>query len=205
MNNDEHDKDQSVDFTLVAQIVESLTPLSKHDQSHVLQTVATWLKISLNPKSDRTVTNNLISDVNSIFPSQKNEKELSFTERVDISPKDFILEKSPRTDVERIACLAYYLTHYMDTPSFKTIDLSKLNTDAAQRKFSNPTQTAKNAVKNHFLVPASKKGCRQISALGEQYVNALPDREAAHGIRKKLSPRKKRRVKSSQGKSRNVK
>jgi len=47
-----------------------------------------------------------------------------------MSPKDFLLEKQPRTDVERIACLAYYLTHYRATPHFKTIDLSILNTEA---------------------------------------------------------------------------
>ena len=54
-----------------------------------------------------------------------------------MSPKEFLLEKQPRTDVERIACLAFYLTHYRDTPHFKTLELSKLNTEAAQQKFAN--------------------------------------------------------------------
>ena len=35
-----------------------------------------------------------------------------------MSPKDFLMEKAPNTDVERIACLAYYLTHYRSTPHF---------------------------------------------------------------------------------------
>src|SRR5712664_4147279 len=29
-----------------------------------------------------------------------------------VGPKQFLTEKKPRTDVERVACLAYYLAHY---------------------------------------------------------------------------------------------
>ena len=47
------------------------------------------------------------------------------------SPKDFLFRKEPNTDVERVACLAYYLTHRRGTNHFKTIDISKLNTEAA--------------------------------------------------------------------------
>src|SRR5438105_4083846 len=43
------------------------------------------------------------------------------------TPKAFLLEKRPRTDVERVACLAYYLTHYREMPEFKTNDITKLN------------------------------------------------------------------------------
>jgi hypothetical protein len=74
--------------------------------------------------------------------------------------------------------LAYYLTHYKGTPHFKTLDLSKLNTEAAQPKFANSANASNNAVKMGYLVHASK-GQRQLSAFGEQFVRALPDREAA--------------------------
>jgi hypothetical protein len=95
-----------------------------------------------------------------------------------MSPKDFLLEKEPRTDVERIACLAYYLTHYRSAPHFKTVDLSMLNTEAAQPKFANTAYSSNNAVKMGYLAP-SIKGQRQLSAVGERFVRALPDREAA--------------------------
>jgi hypothetical protein len=95
-----------------------------------------------------------------------------------MSPKDFLLEKQPRTDVERIACLAYYLTHYRGMPHFKTVDVSLLNMEAAQPKFTNAAYSANNAVKMGYLV-ASTKGRRQLSAVGERFVRALPDREAA--------------------------
>jgi hypothetical protein len=101
-----------------------------------------------------------------------------FSEDRTISPKEFMLDKKPRMDVDRIACLAYYLTHYRDTPHFKTLDLSKLNTEAAQVKFSNAAKAVNNAASAGLLVPAGS-GKKQISAIGELYVQALPDREAA--------------------------
>jgi hypothetical protein len=120
----------------------------------------------------------------------------SFSADISLSPKEFLLEKQPRTDVERIATLAYYLTHYRDTPHFKTLDISKLNTEAAQPKFSNAASSANNAVKQGYLVP-STKGQRQLSAAGERFVAALPDREEAKKAMSLNAPRRRaRRAKS---------
>jgi hypothetical protein len=115
-----------------------------------------------------------------------------FSQDRSISPKQFMVEKQPKTDVEKVACLAYYLTHYRDTPHFKTLDISKLNTDAAQVKFSNPTVAVENAVKTHYLVPATK-GNKQLGSMGEQFVQALPDREKARAIMTTARPRRRSR------------
>ena len=105
------------------------------------------------------------------------------------------MERAPKTDVERIACLAYYLTHYRGTPHFKTLDISALNTEAAQPKFSNTAYSTNNAVKLGYIVP-STKGQRQLSGLGERFVRALPDRNAAKevllSLRRKLRSKRKR-------------
>jgi hypothetical protein len=100
-------------------------------------------------------------------PQASSQPQPSFSEDRTISPKQFMLEKQPRTDVEKVACLAYYLTHYRDTPHFKTLDISKLNTEAAQIKFANPTVAVNNSEKQNYLVAATK-GSKQLSALGEQ-------------------------------------
>jgi hypothetical protein len=109
-----------------------------------------------------------------------------------MSPKEFMFLKQPRTDVERIAVLAYYLTHYRDMRHFRTLDLSKLNTEAAQPKFSNAASSANNAVKRHYLVP-STKGNRQLSAAGERFVEALPDRDAARQAMTAAQPRRRQK------------
>jgi hypothetical protein len=105
------------------------------------------------------------------------------------SPKQFLLEKQPKTDVERIACLAFYLTYFRDSPHFKTLDLAKLNTEAAQPKFSNTAFAATNAANAGYLAPALK-GMRQLSAAGEEFVRALPDRESAKAAMARARPRK---------------
>jgi hypothetical protein len=96
-----------------------------------------------------------------------------------------MLDKGPATDVERVACLAYYLTHYRNQPHFKTIDISKVNTEAAQPKFSNAALSVNNATKRGYLAPAVK-GHKQLSAAGEQFVRALPDREAARAMMQRV-------------------
>ena len=102
-------------------------------------------------------------------------------------------DKAPQSNLERAACLAYYLTHYRDTPYFKTLDISALNTEAAQPKFSNASVAVEDAMKAGLLVQATK-GNKQLSAAGELYVQSLPDRAAAkasvQGLRQKRKPRK---------------
>lgn len=115
------------------------------------------------------------------------------------TPKQFLALKAPKTDVERIAVLAYYLTFARDMQHFETKDLSDLNTEAAWPKLSNPAYAASNAQKkNGFLSPAPG-GTRQITSRGEALVNALPDREAAKaaletmpGKPRRSAPKKKK-------------
>jgi hypothetical protein len=110
------------------------------------------------------------------------------------TPKAFMAGKRPRTDMERITCLAYYLTHNRSASAFKTKDLTDLSIEAAQQKLSNPSATARNAVEHGFLALAGG-GRKQITPRGEAVVDALPDRDKVktaltdHRVRK---PRKKR-------------
>jgi len=120
----------------------------------------------------------------SIVPSDR------FSKDRDISPKEFLLKKQPRTDVERVTCLAYYLTQYREQRYFKTLDISKLNTEAAQIKFSNPAKAVDNATSYGYLAPATK-GNKQISAGGELFVDALPDRDAARAAMLNARPRRR--------------
>jgi hypothetical protein len=102
-----------------------------------------------------------------------------------------MLEKASRTDVDRVVCLAYYLSHYRDKPHFKTSDISKLNTEAAQRKLANAAYAVNNATQGGYLAQAPG-GLKQLSVLGEQYVEVLPDREAGKAVLERLRPRRSR-------------
>jgi len=75
-------------------------------------------------------------------------------------------------------------------PHFTTSDLNQLNTEAAQPRLSNPTYTVNNATKMGYVTSASK-GTKQLSAGGEQFVLALPDRDSARKAMERFRPRRR--------------
>lgn len=118
-----------------------------------------------------------------------------------MTPKEFMVAKAPTTDVERVACLAYYQTNIRNGQTFKTEDLTALNREAAQSPISNPTRAVANATsQNAYLAPAGE-GSKQITAKGEAVVEALPDRNAvaaaidAHPARRRRKKSKKKKAK----------
>jgi hypothetical protein len=122
------------------------------------------------------------------------------SKQIDTStPKAFMAAKQATSDMDRVTCLAYYLTHTRNTPTFKTDELTALNREAAGSKFSNISATARNAVASGYL-SAAGAGKKQIAVRGEAVVEALPDREKvaaaleAHPARK---PRKKRKARKA--------
>lgn len=167
------------EFEALQSIIAALRPLDQETRQRILESASTFLGLSAVTPQHRTSSS--ASFVNPAPKSVGSQPRASFSEDTNMSPKEFLVEKAPKTDVERIACLAYYLTHYKSTPHFKTLDISALNTEAAQPKFSNTAYSTNNAVKLGYIVP-STKGHRQLSALGERFVQALPDRSAAKEV-----------------------
>lgn len=180
----------SAEFAALQAVISALHTVDGAARGRILEAAATFLDIGRDSYDHSTTVRA------SPVPTETSSGQTSyppFSADTSMSPKDFLYQKQPRTDVERIAALAYYLTHYRDTPHFKTLDLSKLNTEAAQPKFSNAANSSNNAVKQGYLVPTSK-GQRQLSAAGERFVGALPDREAARLAMSTGAPRRKRRA-----------
>jgi hypothetical protein len=113
------------------------------------------------------------------------------------TPKQFLKAKLPKTDVLKVACLAYYLTTVRNKPHFKTIDLTKLNTEAGGAPLSNPSMAVANATRFNKYLSSVGKGNKQITALGEDVVVALPDEAAVkEALAHKPKPRKKRTKKA---------
>jgi hypothetical protein len=178
--------------TALHAIIEVLDRLDQDDRKRVLASV--WSFFRSDVQADLTPVNSSAPIGPDVGNSLSGGRPPFSTHSVP-TPKEFLAQKQPHTDVERIACLAFYLTHFRDTPSFRTLDLAKLNTEAAHPKFSNTAYAANNATNSGYLAPAAG-GLRQISAAGEQFVQTLPDRDAARASmakvrRRRASKRKK--------------
>ena len=174
--------DQSI-YAVVDKVIQDLLPFDPYSRLRVYRTVGTFFGFEDSyPKVARNVDSRIPANVS---------REPQFSSS-DETPKEFLLQKQPNTNVERVACLAFYLTHYRDTPHFKTIDINKLNTEAAQIKLSNPAQAVNDAVKTGYLAAATK-GMRQLSAQGERYVEALPDRDAAKDVKPRMKSKRSRK------------
>lgn len=178
------------DVEALSTIVAVLKQLEPQIQVRVLQSAQAFLGLTPQRDVPRPATQGATGSISSHGPSPTD-----FSRDRTLSPKEFLRDKHPVTDADRVACLAYYLAHYRDTPHFKTIDISTLNTEAAQRKLSNAYVAVDNAARDGYLVPATK-GRKQISAAGEKYVELLPNREAARealrAIRNKRATRKRK-------------
>ena len=172
----QRDTSVSDEAAALQHIIAELSPLSPGGRRRLIDTVCTFLGIDTLPPDRESVAiapRQVAGERASTFHFSEVEEEPSV--------KAFLLQKSPTTDVERVACLAYYLAHLRATPHFETKDITSLNTEAAQRRFSNTAVAVDNATRTGYLVP-SIKGRKQLSAIGERFVTALPDRAAAREI-----------------------
>jgi hypothetical protein len=191
--------DPNTEFTALQAVITALQPVDPAARARIFHAAATFLELDRAESGAHRPAVEYAAGTRS--PAQTAPATYpGFSEDTSLSPKEFLFQKQPRTDVERIAALAYYLTHYLDTPHFKTLDLTKLNTEAAQPKFSNAANSANNAVKQGYLVPTTK-GQRQISAAGERFVAALPDRDAARAAMAAGVPRRRARKPASKSKT----
>ena len=170
---------------VVQKVIDGLISFDNDTRFRILRTAATFYDLDVGPAPRA-------NGMGARADYSKDPGAPSFANRQELSPKEFLFQKQPKTDLERVACLAYYLTHYRDTPHFKTVDISKLNTEAAQIKLSNTAYAVANAA-NAGLLASAGKGAKQISAPGERYVDALPDRNAAKEVMASMRRRRNRR------------
>lgn len=161
---------QYKELTAMKAVLDALTGLSLEEQVRVLKWVGSKLKISQH----YTETDGI--DSSPQVPRGSGLSQPGLRESA-LTPKAFMVQKKPYTDVERVACLAYYLAHQRAAQQFKTKDITKLNAEAAQPKLSNPTVAVRNATNQNQYLTSAGKGFKQITPRGEALVGALPNRE----------------------------
>jgi hypothetical protein len=174
------------DFLALGKVLDALESLDEEKRSWVLQTAASRFSVKMNPE--------FVPGTGPKGAGEFSAGNSNIAGSGTPTPKAFIKVKNPQTDVQRISCHGYYLTKFRENPHFKTKALTELNTEAACPKFSNPAVAVDNATKAHFLAPAGQ-GNKQLTGLGEELVDALPDQEKVKVLVSEHRPRKKRKKK----------
>ena len=170
--------DYDSELEALASVLKALAPLPDDSKTFVFRTAAERLGLSCGNIRRESSTR-----------SESDQGNRSERSELTMTPKGFLRSKRPSSELQRMVCLAYYLTFVQEKPHFKTQDLTALNTDAAGGKFSNPSATVRNATSQSRFFAPGPKGTKQITSLGEDYVNALPDQDEAKTVVLSHKPR----------------
>jgi hypothetical protein len=173
---------------MIHTILKGLSGMDEADQQRVLSTVNAYFRYSPTALAPGTTTQGEGGGQGRAAGAGAGQQRTD----QQFTPEEFLEEKRPQTDVERVVCLGYYIIVHRREQGFKTKDLTALNNEANQPKIGNPTEATKNAYKSHLLVQAGQ-GQRKLSTYGRKYVEALPDRDAARALKADLPKRRTRK------------
>ncbi len=154
-------RDQDVDAEVLAEVVSSLKRLPPDKRERVIETVATFFGVGAQTRSRENASN---------------AGPFLFSKDRTPSPKQFLNDKGPRNEHDRVMCLAYYLTHYRNLSTFSVLDISKLNAEAAQSKLSSPEILfciMKATSKGLLLGGGARQASVQLTTSGEKFVHEL--------------------------------
>jgi hypothetical protein len=171
--------------TVLTTVIAALATLPKEQQQWVMQTAASRFALTVNSAAQTLPL--VPSPVAPTSPTPENPGQ---------TVKAFIKAKNPKNDMQRVACLAYYLQHRKDISTFKSKDIDEQHEAAGGIKF-NLAQAVANATNVSKYFAAAGEGKKRLTTLGEDVVEALPDLEKVKALEK--AGRRKPRVKKKRG------
>jgi hypothetical protein len=153
-------------------VVKALEPLKEPDRQWVLHAAAS--KWSLGPVVGSPAvlqqTENGGRSAASIgMPSADVQSALS---KKDV--RAFIRAKKPATDVQRVACLVYFLTQTTGQPGASAKEIGQAHTDSGASKM-NMARAIDNATRRSKYLSVRDGRQKQLTTLGEDVVDVLPD------------------------------
>lgn len=158
-------------------VVDALEPLNDAERQWVLQSAASKFTLTMQVPSAGSAGGAALLGGAVATPGAAVGGADVQAAIVKKDPRAFIRMKKPITDVQRVACLGYYLVQTVGQPGFSSKDVATVHTDSGGSAI-NMTRALDNATrKTKYL---SNRGPRekQLTTLGEDVVNALPDQAA---------------------------
>lgn len=146
-------------------ILQQLHPLSPEERNRLLDAISAYFG-RLEP--------NQIAPRSMYVPAPSRTNSVPFSVVRDISLRDFLLQKKPRTGVERVVCMAYYLLRHRNQQSFTNSDLLKMNSGVLNAGASLPRRVS-DAVKAGLLIQVTATE-KKLTAKGEALALSMPKR-----------------------------
>jgi hypothetical protein len=159
--------EDSKHISALTQILEILQRLSPERRRQVLEAV-----VAFHSEASRVSSDPLALPVE-VVPGKT--AQVPFSERRDITVNEFLLQKQPKTGMEKAVCLAFYLKHYVGLPKFKPSDITRLNAEVSGGSVAELSRRIYDATSKRYLTKFSD-GRREITSRGEIFVLSLPEK-----------------------------
>jgi hypothetical protein len=117
-----------------------------------------------------------------------------------LNPKQFIAQKKPKTQYERVACLGYFLHAARQVVEFGADEIKAINKEAAQQPILNLPTIIGDTTSKYGYLSAAGGGNKQMTVLGDAVVQALPDRDAVKAALAEHRTGKKRKKRATKKK-----
>lgn len=180
-------------------VVETLDSLESNEKQWVLQSAASLWSITIAPNSSAAGAATGAGTNGGTFAGASPGGNGQQTD-VQKDPKAFIKAKNPQSETQRVACLAYFLSNYRGTPAFKAKEIVALNTESRGPAFNVPRAVNNAANAKHKYLSSVGQGQKQITAHGEEVVEALPDLEKLKEVESRKATKRGRPKNKSKSK-----
>jgi hypothetical protein len=155
-------------------VVKALEPLSDADKQWVLNSAASRWALTVQHQAGGGSGGTGGAPVGSNSP----DALAAITSK---NIRAFIRAKKPTTDVQRVACLGSYLAQTTGQHGFTSKDIATAHTESGGSKI-NLTRALDNATRRAKYISTRSGHEKQLTTLGEDVVNALPDQAAVKAV-----------------------
>ena len=184
-------KDAAEALLVVIKALESLTEAERH---WVLQSAATRWSANVSAPVINSGGPAPTSTTTNFFPTADIQAAIA---NQDV--RSFIRIKKPATDVQRVACLGYYLSKTTGQPGFSSKAVSQAHIDSGGSTINMPRALDNATRQSKYLSNRGPKE-KQVTTLGEDVVAALPDQQRVKEVeiegKAKGRPKRKSRKKA---------
>ena len=171
-------------------VIKALEPLTDVDRQWVLQAASSRWNLKLPAASGGAAANASSEALRSATQTQT---------PLEGKVREFIRAKKPTSDVQRVACLIYFLAKTTNKEGFISKEINQAHIDSGGSKINLPRALDNATRRSKFISNRGGKE-KQLTPLGEDIVDALPDQQKVSDLIKEAGKRgsRKKRAKKKQ-------